>query len=250
MPALLAAFGRDLSLYRHGLEHNGFGIFAVNRGRLLFWRLRHETLGWLGAGKPIVHRREIVVKVLGIGVLAELVRALSALLRLRGRDDPEVVLGVLQIVFRHHRVTRGLGIARQLQILFRDMGGIATHFHIRAVALEVPAQRIHVLAPAIVVPAAGAVLVVLLVWSHRFRQYLGKEHKRLWAIGTLTFKAAGAPMGQRERSQSFLPKAVRLNHLGLIKTDRVLVRLPCYQMQHRDERVAVTFGATSAPLTA
>ena len=84
-----------------------------------------------------------------------------------GSDDPEVMLGVLEVVLCHHRIARGLGIPRQLQVLFRDVGGIAPHFHVRPVALEIARERIDVLAPAIVVAAAGAVLVTL-VWSHRF----------------------------------------------------------------------------------
>jgi hypothetical protein len=89
-------------------------------------------------------------------------------LLLRRSDDAEVMFGVLQIVLSEDRIPGGLRIASELQVFFRDVGGIAAHLHVRSVGFEISTQRIDVLAPAIVVPAALTVLVVvILVWSHR-----------------------------------------------------------------------------------
>jgi hypothetical protein len=78
------------------------------------------------------------------------------------------VLGVLEIVLRHHRVARSLGITRQLDVFFSDMGGVAAHLHIGSIALEIARERIDVLATAIAAARTVlvAVIVVLLVWSH------------------------------------------------------------------------------------
>ena len=90
--------------------------------------------------------------------------ALSVHSLLGARNDAEVVLGVLEIVFSHHRVARRLRVASQLQILFCDMGSVAAHLHVGAVALVIARQWVDVLAPAI--PVALPVLV-LVVRSHR-----------------------------------------------------------------------------------
>src|SRR5690606_22089667 len=100
-----------------------------------------------------------------------------------------------------------LRIAGELQIFLRDMGRVAAHLHIRAVGFEVPAQWVDVLAPAIVVPAPLAVLVVL-VGSHRsiyaFKMSLWVE----WSEARCTSGAqSGGPEG-RERVRELC----RLNH--------------------------------------
>src|SRR5690606_12851249 len=119
----------------------------------------------LGRREAVVDGREVVVFVLDRR-LTRLVGTLRVLHLLRCRDDAEVVLGVLQVVLGHDVVTGGLGVARELQVLLGNVGGVAAHLHVGAVAFIVPAQRVEVLAPAIVVPAPRPVLV-LLVRSHR-----------------------------------------------------------------------------------
>jgi hypothetical protein len=107
-----------------------------------------------------VHLRHIIIKV---GIILP-VGALAALRLLGAGDDAEIVLGMLEIILRHHRIAAGLRIARQLQIFLGDMGGIAAHLHVRTVALEIAGQRIDVFASA--VPATLPVLVILIIGSH------------------------------------------------------------------------------------
>ena len=123
-----------------------------------------EALDRFGRCKPIIDRRKIVVFIRLRGLNARLIAVLQLLLGCR--DNAEIVLSVLQIILGKNRVARGLGVAGELEIFLRDVRRITPDFHIRSVGFEVPAQRVDVLAPAIVVPAALAVLVVL-VWSHR-----------------------------------------------------------------------------------
>src|SRR5690606_37434231 len=72
----------------------------------------------------------------------------------------EIVLGVLEVIFRHYRVPARLGIARQLQVFLGNVGGIAAHLHVGAIALVAPGKRIDVLAPAVTAPLPVLVLVV------------------------------------------------------------------------------------------
>jgi len=132
-------------------------------------------LAWLRRREPIIDRCEVVVEIIVLGL--ELVAANLSLLGLLGRrDDPEIMLCVLQIVLGHHAVAARLGVASELEVLLGDVSRVAAHLHVRSVALVVAAQRVAVLAAAIVVPAARAVLVILLIRSHRLFSCLGKEY--------------------------------------------------------------------------
>src|SRR6185437_10711070 len=51
-------------------------------------------------------------------------------------QDAEVVLGVLEIAFRHHSITRGCRIPPELQILLEQLLRRAAHPQVRAVAVE------------------------------------------------------------------------------------------------------------------
>jgi len=99
-----------------------------------------------------------------IGLL-RLMRVLLGELRLRRRDQAEVMFSVLQIPFGRYRIARRLGIARKLRVLFGDVVRGAAYFHIRAVRLVNAGQRI-VSAVAIAAPHA-----LLLSISH-FRKSL------------------------------------------------------------------------------
>lgn len=69
----------------------------------------------------------------------------SALLRhlfAVAQDDAIVMLGVLKIIFSENRIARRQRIARQRNILFRDMRGGATDLHVRTRALEAPHQGV------------------------------------------------------------------------------------------------------------
>ena len=81
-----------------------------------------------------------------LGTMAEVL--VAGELRLRRRDDAEIVLGVLQIGLGQDRVAGGLGIARQLNVFFSDMGGGSANLHVGAVRLIAPAQRVRTLAAA------------------------------------------------------------------------------------------------------
>ncbi|MDQ0436865.1 hypothetical protein QO014_001250 [Kaistia dalseonensis] len=91
------------------------------------------------------------------------------ILRLRRGDHAKIVLGMLQIAFRHHAVARRLRIARQRHVLLGDVKCGATNLDVRAIALEGTRQRIGTLA----VPSAHTfviviIVIILLSWSHEF----------------------------------------------------------------------------------
>jgi len=116
----------------------------------------------------LVSAEILVIGILGFSLLARGIEPLR--LRLGGRQNAEIVFGVLEIVLGHHRIAGRMGVSRQLHILFGNMGGIAAHLYVRTVALIVPRQRIHMFAAAIVVVTAAlpvfVVIVILLSWSH------------------------------------------------------------------------------------
>ena len=68
---------------------------------------------------------------------AEIGLGLTELL-LCGGNQPEIMLRVLKVVFRRHRIPRRLGVASKLDILFGDMRRRSTDLHVRAVRLIDP----------------------------------------------------------------------------------------------------------------
>ena len=190
--------------------------------------------------EPIVDRGEIVVFI-DFGRLGTRLIAILQLLLRRG-DNAEVMLGVLQIVLGKDRIPRGLRIASELQIFFRDVGGVAAHLHVRSIGFEIPAQRIDVLAPAIVVPAPLAVLVVL-VGSHRSRYAFKMSLWVEWSEARYTSGAhKGGPEG-RERVRELCG----LNHMGSSRRAGFRVRgYPRWQSSVADERVAIAVAPTRA----
>lgn len=111
---------------------------------------------------PIV---EFVVRTL-IRRLRRLMRILLRELGLRGGDQAEVMLGVLQITFRRYRIARGLGVARELDVFFGNVVCRTAHLHVRAVRFVNAGKWI---VPAIAIAAPHALL--LLTVSH-FRKSL------------------------------------------------------------------------------
>jgi hypothetical protein len=93
-------------------------------------------------------------------VVAEVRIALPELF-LRGGDQAEVMLGVLKVVLRRHRVARGLRVARQLHVFLGDVVGSPADFHVGTVGFVDPRERILALA---VSPPHAFVLTV----SHGF----------------------------------------------------------------------------------
>jgi len=110
--------------------------------------------------EPRVHLGHVVIVI----VIVLAFRPLAALGLLGARNDAEIVLGMLEIILRHHRIAARLGVAGELEIFLGDMGRVAANLHIRSIALEIAGQRIDVLASAI--PATLPVLVILVVGSH------------------------------------------------------------------------------------
>jgi len=58
------------------------------------------------------------------------------------QDDAVIMFGVLQIIFRQHRIAGRQRIARQRNVLFRDVRGGTADLHIRTRALEAAHQGI------------------------------------------------------------------------------------------------------------
>ena len=146
-----------------------------------------------------------------------LVPVLLAQLLLGGGNDSEIMLRVLEVILGQNRIAGGLGVARQLEIFLRHMRRIAAHLHVRTVRFEVPAQRIDVLAPAIVVPAALAVLVAL-VGSH-WSIYAFKMS--LWVALILRPAMSPAPKTGGPQGRGLFRELFQLNHFGLITSGRV-----------------------------
>ena len=136
---------------------------------------------------------------------------------LPSRARLRILFGVLEVVLGQNRVAGGLGVARQLEIFLRHMRRIAAHLHVRTVRFEVPAQRIDVLAPAIVVPAALAVLVAL-VGSH-WSIYAFKMS--LWVALILRPAMSPAPKTGGPQGRGLFRELFQLNHFGLITSGRV-----------------------------
>lgn len=103
------------------------------------------------------------------GAVLHLTAALSHLLLAERHDDAIVVLGVLEIILRQHGIARGLRVARESNVLFRDMGGRAPQLDVRARAFEAPRQGVlplAILIVIIVVVVAAASSAVLLSLPH------------------------------------------------------------------------------------
>jgi hypothetical protein len=77
---------------------------------------------------------------------------------LRRGDEPEVMFGVLEVIFRRDGIAAGMGVARQLQIFFCDMMRVAADFHVRPIRFVGPRERIG--ATAIVIGATPHALVL------------------------------------------------------------------------------------------
>ena len=80
------------------------------------------------------------------------------LLCLNGGKNSEVVLGVLEIVFRHDSIALRIGVARKLQILLVDMSCRAANLDLGAVGVVRAIQVVAVSTTA--TTAAGAMAIV------------------------------------------------------------------------------------------
>ncbi|KRQ13224.1 hypothetical protein AOQ71_14825 [Bradyrhizobium manausense] len=129
---------------------------AVAHEGLLLRRLRNET-------RLLAEGREIIAVVLAViaagvdGLFAAWLLVLAELL-LGRRDQAEIVLGMLVVVFGGNRVARGAGVARQLKIFFGDVGGSAADLDVGAVRFVDPGHR--------VLAASVVVIVVVVAVAH------------------------------------------------------------------------------------
>jgi hypothetical protein len=95
------------------------------------------------------------------GLLLLVIRLTLAKLFLRGRNDAEIMLGVLVIIFRGDRISGALRVAGELEIFFGDVGCRSSNFYVRSVGLVHSRQRILMMAAALpVAPAHTLVLTV------------------------------------------------------------------------------------------
>lgn len=114
----------------------------------------------------------LVAEVVAVATLAALARAAHALtiavghvaavlleLLAVGHDDAAVVLGMLKVVLREHRVAGGLRITSERQIFLGDVRRRTSDLHIRAVGFETARKR--VLALPIPIAASAAILLSL-----------------------------------------------------------------------------------------
>ncbi|WP_244491249.1 hypothetical protein [Bosea sp. Root381] len=92
-------------------------------------------------------------------------------LLLRGQQNAVIMFSVLEVIFSSNRIARRLRVARQLQILLRNVLSGTADFDIRPVRLVAPLQRVRRL------PVSAAVIVVVIIvvtaahapvltWSH------------------------------------------------------------------------------------
>ena len=104
-------------------------------------------------------------------LLLLIVRLTLPELLLRGRDQTEIVLGVLEIIFRRNRITGALRIASKLQIFFSDVGSCSSNFYVRPVGLVHSGQWILVMMATLAVTTAHTFVLTV---SHGllFRQPL------------------------------------------------------------------------------
>jgi hypothetical protein len=96
---------------------------------------------------------------------------------LGGRDQPEIMLGVLIVIFGCYGVAGTSRIAGQLDVFFRDVGGGAANLDIGSVGLENPGHRV-LATPVIVaiviisvVSVTHPLVVVILTVSHVLPSY-------------------------------------------------------------------------------
>jgi hypothetical protein len=129
-------------------------------------RLRISGLPLRGRSETIRQRVEIAVILQVILILAG--RALLTALRerlcsLRSGNKPEVMLGVLQIIFRSYRISAGVSVSCKLEVFFRDVMRIAAYFHVWSVRFIGSRQRI---GPSPIIIWRPAAHPLILTWSH------------------------------------------------------------------------------------
>jgi len=126
----------------------------LGHGRLRKAVVQHVVAAIVVA-EVVALARDTDVLAVAIGHVAALRLQLLAI----GHDDAAVVLGVLQIILRQHRIAGGLRIASERQIFLGDVRRGTPDLHIRAVGFET--ARKWILALPIPVAATAAILLSL-----------------------------------------------------------------------------------------
>jgi hypothetical protein len=143
----------------------GAGLFAAFAfGRLTFGVGR--GLGRFG-GRRLSAALVLEVDVEAAGEVVAAKNFGRRLGRLHGAHDPEIVLGVLQVVFSQNAVAGGRRVAGELLVLFENVLGVAAHLHaVRAVGIERPVRVLLLRLAAAAAAIAAALALHTLEISH------------------------------------------------------------------------------------
>jgi SAM-dependent methyltransferase len=136
------------------------GLFAALRRGVFFF-----ALFFVGAVAHVVAGDGFLT------LLAILLRLILALLFLCRGDQAEIVLGMLVVILGANRIAGSLRIARELNVLFCNVGGRTADLDVRSVRLEhagegVVAFTVVIVVVIIVVVATTHTLVLILNISH------------------------------------------------------------------------------------
>jgi len=123
---------------------------------------------WLAWGERLpadTRLLALVIALIGRAHLAGLLLLVIGLtlpeLLLRRGDDPEIVLGVLIIIFRCNRVPGALRVTGELKVLFGDMGRRTANFYVRSIGLVHSRQWILMMMPTFAVATAHAFVLTV-----------------------------------------------------------------------------------------
>lgn len=132
------------------------------------------------AAADIVDAAALVVRVIvafaalhwphpGMAAPVHSVAALLHLLLAEGEDDAVVVFGVLEIVLSENRITRGLRVASQGDVLLGNVRRSSANLYVRSVRLEAPGKRVlaFALVMVVILVVAPAPASMLLSLPHR-----------------------------------------------------------------------------------
>ena len=100
-------------------------------------RLLVSDLPLRGRGETIGQQIAVIVHILLVLSGRPLLTALrQRLCGLRGGNQSEVMLGVLQIIFRRDRISARMSVSCELEIFFRNVMRVAAYFHVGPVRLD------------------------------------------------------------------------------------------------------------------
>jgi hypothetical protein len=148
----------------------GERLWGVRRGGR--WLRLKSLLRLLKGNLPLRGRSETIRQRVKIAVILQVILILAGrplltalcerLCSLRSGNKPEVMLGVLQIIFSRDRISAGMSVSRELEVFFRHVMRVAAYFHVWSVRFVGSRQRI---GPSTIIcrPAAHP---LILTWSH------------------------------------------------------------------------------------